>query len=389
MNPVRNPAKTNGEIKMKNNISNGAKKPKSKIIAMAIVSFIVFTTTLFAVAQNKNDNSVFSDSDQDGLTDQEEKMIGTDPKNSDTDGDGYSDGKEVQSGYNPLKPAPGDKIVVAAGSSPQKEEAAKDSADSNMTEEFLAGTGSDLSDLGLGGITDEALNDFSSDPQNPNLTNEMLGQLMALTKEKASTSENFLNNPALTTEDYSQIAQKSLESINIEQALPEIKDEELKILPPIDDKKLEPGEVKQKQKEEIEKYLTSTAYVLALNSPFPVTTPEQAQTDINNESTNLLSALTTGDQKKIDSYAEKTQNSVDQIKKIEVPYILKDLHKSVLALIIFTVNMKDDIVVNANDPMKGLVALGTLQKVGGEANKLQGEFKSILDEYGIDAVNFP
>ena len=147
--------------------------------------------------------------------------------------------------------------------------------------------------------------------------------------------------------------------------------------------------MKQKQKEEIEKYLTSTAYVLALNSPFPVTTPEQAQTDINNESTNLLSALTTGDQKKIDSYAEKTQNSVDQIKKIEVPYILKDLHKSVLALIIFTVNMKDDIVVSANDPMKGLVALGTLQKVGGEANKLQGEFKSILDEYGIDAVNFP
>lgn len=355
---------------------------------MTIVSFVVFFTTLFAVAQNKNSNSVFADSDQDGLTDQEEKALGTNPDNSDTDSDGYSDGKEVQSGYNPLKSAPGDKIMVTAGANPQKEETAKDSAGPNLTEELLAGTGGDLSDLGFGGVTDEALNDFSSDPQNPNLTNEMLGQLMQLTKEKASTSENFLDNPALTTEDYSQIAQKSLESTNIEQALPEIKDEELKILPPVDGKDLEPAEVKEEQKKEIEKYLASAAYVLALNSPFPITTPEQAQTDINNESTNLLNTLSTGDQKKIDFYAEKTQNSVDQIKKIEVPYILKDLHKSALALITFTVNMKDDVIVNANDPMKGLVALGTLQKVAEEATKLQSEFRSVLDQYGIKFVSF-
>ena len=80
------------------------------------MSFVVFATTLFALAQSTNSNSLFLDSDQDGLTDQEEQMIGTDPFKADTDGDGYSDGKEVRSGYNPLKAAPGDKIVPAGQS---------------------------------------------------------------------------------------------------------------------------------------------------------------------------------------------------------------------------------------------------------------------------------
>jgi hypothetical protein len=67
---------------------------------------------------------IVSDNDQDGLTDEEEKILGTDINNidtdgdglfdreevkvyktnplvADTDGDGYSDGDEVKNGYNP------------------------------------------------------------------------------------------------------------------------------------------------------------------------------------------------------------------------------------------------------------------------------------------------
>ena len=43
-----------------------------------------------------------ADSDNDGLTDAQEKVYGTDINTPDTDSDGYSDGQEVQSGYNPL-----------------------------------------------------------------------------------------------------------------------------------------------------------------------------------------------------------------------------------------------------------------------------------------------
>ena len=45
------------------------------------------------------------DTDNDGLFDREEvRVYGTDPLNPDTDGDGYLDGDEVKAGFNPLGP---------------------------------------------------------------------------------------------------------------------------------------------------------------------------------------------------------------------------------------------------------------------------------------------
>lgn len=46
------------------------------------------------------------DTDSDGLTDLEEALYGTDPRNPDTDADGFNDGNEVYHLYNPAKPAP-------------------------------------------------------------------------------------------------------------------------------------------------------------------------------------------------------------------------------------------------------------------------------------------
>ena len=45
----------------------------------------------------------FVDSDGDGLSDEEEKAIGTDPLNPDTDGDGLGDGLERAAGLDPFK----------------------------------------------------------------------------------------------------------------------------------------------------------------------------------------------------------------------------------------------------------------------------------------------
>lgn len=45
---------------------------------------------------------VIEDSDSDGLSNEDERLYGTDPKNRDTDSDGYSDLVEIQSSWNPL-----------------------------------------------------------------------------------------------------------------------------------------------------------------------------------------------------------------------------------------------------------------------------------------------
>ena len=49
-----------------------------------------------------NTNTVFPDTDEDGLTDNEEHLHGTNKNNPDTDGDSISDGDEVAAGTNPL-----------------------------------------------------------------------------------------------------------------------------------------------------------------------------------------------------------------------------------------------------------------------------------------------
>ena len=81
-----------------------------------VIFFMLLTLSLGFFASADSDSlhmqSLFQDADQDGLSDDEESVLGTDPKKKDSDGDGYNDGVEVKSGYDPLKPAPGDKLTT-------------------------------------------------------------------------------------------------------------------------------------------------------------------------------------------------------------------------------------------------------------------------------------
>lgn len=51
-----------------------------------------------------------ADSDNDGLSNSNEKLWGTNPNNRDTDGDNYLDGEEVQKSHNPTIASPNDKL---------------------------------------------------------------------------------------------------------------------------------------------------------------------------------------------------------------------------------------------------------------------------------------
>lgn len=60
------------------------------------------------------------DTDHDGLNDYEEvKIYHTDPKNPDTDGDGFLDGQEVKAGFDPNNPAKGARLFGAPGAVPK------------------------------------------------------------------------------------------------------------------------------------------------------------------------------------------------------------------------------------------------------------------------------
>ena len=92
-------------------------RPNAFFISLSFISFMVFiSASAEDVFSGKN---IFQDSDSDGLSNEEERLYGTDPFNKDPDGDGYADGDEVKGGYNPLKRAPGDRIVIG-GNDPHR-----------------------------------------------------------------------------------------------------------------------------------------------------------------------------------------------------------------------------------------------------------------------------
>jgi len=105
-----------------------------------------------------DDATAGKDSDNDGLTDEEEEINGTDPNNPDTDGDGVPDGKEIDSD--------GDGIIddseIANGTDPSNQDSDKDGLTDG--EEAEAGTDPNNKDTDGDGISDSDEIDHGSDP---------------------------------------------------------------------------------------------------------------------------------------------------------------------------------------------------------------------------------
>jgi hypothetical protein len=88
----------------------------SPIVDLTPTEAVVIATTSLEIATSSNEAALpeetpifelnteisTADTDADGLTDNEEKIIGSDPNKADTDDDGYLDFAEIKSGYDPL-----------------------------------------------------------------------------------------------------------------------------------------------------------------------------------------------------------------------------------------------------------------------------------------------
>ena len=125
------------------------------------------------------------DSDRDGLTDDEELALGTDPNNPDTDGDGFSDGVEVHfatlgASFNPLGFMLPDGGGLDPGCPPALRGVDSDCDGINDCDEQIIGTNSTLIDSDNDGVPDSiewqlgtqpSAQDLDEDPDNDGLVN--------------------------------------------------------------------------------------------------------------------------------------------------------------------------------------------------------------------------
>jgi hypothetical protein len=119
---------------------------------------------------------VWSDQDDDGLSDEKEAELGTDPTKPDTDGDGINDGTEVENGTNPLDPNDPGKDTDDDGLKDDKEPGFGTDPENPDTDgdgikdgkEVEIGTDPTKPDTDGDGINDGTEVDNGTDPLDPN-----------------------------------------------------------------------------------------------------------------------------------------------------------------------------------------------------------------------------
>ncbi len=285
---------------------------KISFLIFCIIFLAGFNYFSLAASNDSNQKSIAIDSDNDGLSDSEEALYGTDPHNPDTDGDGYSDGVEVKSGYDPLKPAPGDKIVTAK------------SAISNSQTNSTAPS-----------LTESFNNNFQTFIASKN------GQSISTTDVKSFIDAEFADKITPTdlgtvpVMDKSQLKIKAQKYANLSAA-----DRELKLQKDADD------------------YLNQVIYLLVSNSPTPITTTadlDTFQTDFLNRLTDFSSAENLAYFK---DFGNRLAIFSQQLNTLEVPETMVDLHLKFTRIINASLFLQNLSTANsAVDPMGKMVEM--------------------------------
>jgi hypothetical protein len=343
-------------------MSKGIKIQKAKTTLAVFLGLLIVGFALYSYAQENSSSgkNVFLDSDQDGLSDAEEQVYSTDPHNPDTDGDGYSDGAEIASGYNPLIPAPNDKILTP-----------KTTQNNSLTSNTTDST------------EDNASSTITAPGDDQNKTNELSQQVTNLIQTKSASNQN------INVDDLDNIVNQltsSSSNINFED-LPAIDKKTIKIK----EQNYSKNEKAEKEKQDVEQYLIAVSYIMTINSPYKITSLD----DINKFSQEVLSqAAIFSNNSSSTSYfenlADKGSDALKQLNDVEVPEDMVDLHIKGLQLMTYAVSLKDKYKVDKSDPVSSIFALSEVKNLMSLGRDYILDAQKEISNYGITdlSLNF-
>jgi hypothetical protein len=315
----------------------------------SLVFFVLLALSLgFYVSaddqQDVKEYSLFRDADQDGLSDEEEKVFNTNPFAKDTDGDSYSDGIEVESGYDPLKPAPGDKLV-----SPED-------------------------GLGKGGYDDTSVDAGANVTEQA--SREVAGILSGVSDE----------NPSVKMQDINASVEQLLQQSAVDVKFPEVDVESIHI------KKIKckdsEGEEKclKRQKEATIEYLTMLSYLVANNSPLALKKNGDLDLAASSMVGDIMGAFSTGNFSNLLKNKAKAEAFLNNIKEVEVPENMVSTHVKALQLALFSVGLADSLGKTDNDPIGQISLLSQVQGLLGFATGLASDIQTEFEKLGIDVI---
>ncbi|MFA6047421.1 MAG: hypothetical protein WCV59_01735 [Parcubacteria group bacterium] len=329
-------------------------KIKNIQLSLAVLLLLVVLSFSYYVSAQQNTNSsgnIFLDSDQDGLTDQEEALYGTDPKNADTDGDGYSDGTEVKSGYDPTKPAPGDKLAVANTSNSG---AVLGTSDTNLT----------------------------------NQVSQKITELVQTAQENQSTTVNedgtvSQDDATVTLDQLQEIIDQSMgTSGTTDDNLPEVKKEDIKILKQ-DYSKLSADEQTKRKKEDFLNYTVAIAYIFSSNSPTPITSSQDMSKVVTSIYQTVIQAMEARSTSNLTDLEKSSDKILEQLKLVEVPEEMVDTHIKAMRYTMYAKELSGTLTPNADDPLRDIANFSKMETFVESITSFTTDIQSKFAEYNI------
>lgn len=318
----------------------------TKFASFVFFGLLILSISFFVFAGDSTSmKNIFQDSDQDGLSNDEEKLYGTNPNVKDSDGDGYSDGVEVESGYDPLKPAPGDKIV---------KQTSDDSSLSNSQQETGDGE---------------------------NLTEKVSNEIANILKNSGQGGED------VSLEDVDGVVQKVLDSSmdSKEIVLPEVNLEDIKIKKG-PSKSLSEEKRKKQERDDALEYLTVVAYIIANNSPREFQTPDDLSNILTNLTKDSVAELASGNMDLLNQLSKHGEKIMEELKGVEVPEKMLDTHIKALKMAKYSMQLKEELNTAQNDPLKQITVLTKAQGVLTNSMEFINEVNKKLTDYGITEI---
>lgn len=261
------------------------KKYSYNVFSFAIFAILLAGTFSFFTFADDTKLTLFEDFDRDGLSNAEEESLGTDPKEADSDGDGYSDGVELESGYDPLVAAPGDRLI-------EEENITIKSIDSNTTN-----------------VTQKISEDVV--------------EFLADAQEEGKTD--------ITPEELSEVVAKSVDEEVEFVELPIIDPEEINIK---EQDYENTSNKKEREREDAITYFTTISYIFISNFPqgFFERSSESFAAEVMQNLTNFSTSSLT-DYAFFEDIAENAMSAEKQMDDVDVPEDLLEIHMEGLQLL--------------------------------------------------------
>ncbi len=336
----------------KNKLKNKKILVFSGLLMVSLFSFVL-------VRAKDNSFDYFQDRDQDGLTDQEEKALGTDWKKADTDGDGYSDGVEVKNGFNPLVPAPGDRLTPEENQKVREVVFKKQHLQKNLTQEFIE----KLKAKKEGTL--EAFKEASGES----------GVVVDLDSMKR------VKSLSLTNKDIEEIVRETMQDSSLGSEMKLLPESDFKILPKVTAKS--ERKKKEKIKKELEDYVAQVGYIMVKNLPFQLDEGDEFAKKLDKFMVGVGDDIVMGDDLRVKESRARLSKTFQELKEIEIPYVVKDVHIRILSLMNYLLEQDEDIVFQKDDPVAMALLVGRLQGILSDIQAQQIILEDILEKYGV------